>query len=393
MSTSTVAEAAATSTAETTTTTTTLPPQISQSIPPHQPSAILASNDGTFRLDLTSFNLSPHDLATITAAFNSTINSSTTTISALTTPNVSFNDTLSSNASMPTSMTSELVMKQKPKTRRQRAKHAIVPEEILIHPENVPGTFLNVNQQEFDELVNDNESALAFAAKVGLIQNIRKCPKCERDMALCKFNNSCGYRWVCRRTENGKRFTCSVRGMRKDTILDDRLVGILTMLRIMFNFAKNVSDPEIINRLDIGHVRSARSILSRLRDMVDEEVLKLSTDSSLTGEQLRHHFLTSEGLDQFGFILFWGTRYKSDKSSAASDEKFVSNNNNMPAASNMVIKEEPMTESMDVKEEATTTAIVTSQNVVKYETESESNEEVSTSSCSTAKENEEPLKS
>uniref|UniRef100_A0A914Z8I3 Uncharacterized protein n=1 Tax=Panagrolaimus superbus TaxID=310955 RepID=A0A914Z8I3_9BILA len=118
-------------------TTTNLPPQISQA----QPSTILASIDGTFHSDLTSFNLSPHDLTTITAAFNSKINSSTTIISAITTPNVSFNDTLSSTAS--TSMTSELEMKQKPKTSRQ---HGIVPEEILIHPENVPETFLNVNQ-------------------------------------------------------------------------------------------------------------------------------------------------------------------------------------------------------------------------------------------------------
>uniref|UniRef100_A0AC35F635 Uncharacterized protein n=1 Tax=Panagrolaimus sp. PS1159 TaxID=55785 RepID=A0AC35F635_9BILA len=262
-------------------------------------------------------------------------------------------------------------MKQTPKARRQRAKLSIVPEEILIAPENVPGTFLNLSQTEFDEMVNDNESALAFAAKVGLIQNVRKCPKCERDMALCKFNNSCGYRWVCRRTEKSKRFTCSVRGMKKDTILDDRLVGILTMLRIMYYFSKNVSDSEIIKSLDIGHVRSAQTILSRLREMVDVEIR----------------------IDHFGFILFWGTRYKPEKFSTPSDEKPSCNNNNnaiqnsnFSAPPPFAIKEEnPITESMDaaekeVEEEAPLPP--PSENVVK-------NEEELSFTCSTAKEEKE----
>uniref|UniRef100_A0AC35FG18 Uncharacterized protein n=1 Tax=Panagrolaimus sp. PS1159 TaxID=55785 RepID=A0AC35FG18_9BILA len=37
-------------------------------------------------------------------------------------------------------------MKGTPKARRQRAKLSIVPEEMLIAPENVPGTFLNLSQ-------------------------------------------------------------------------------------------------------------------------------------------------------------------------------------------------------------------------------------------------------
>uniref|UniRef100_A0AC35FDD0 Uncharacterized protein n=1 Tax=Panagrolaimus sp. PS1159 TaxID=55785 RepID=A0AC35FDD0_9BILA len=184
--------------------------------------------------------------------------------------------------------------------------------------------------------------------------------------------------------------------MKKDTILYDRLVGILTMLRIMYYFSKNVSDSEIIKRLDIGHVRSARTILSRLREVVDVEVSKLSTDSLLTAEELRQHFLLSEGIDHFGFILFWGTRYKPEKFSTPSDVKpSCNNNNNAIQNSNIsepppfVIKEEdPVTESMDVaKTEAEEEVPLPppSENVVVK------NEAVSESSftCSTAKEEEE----
>uniref|UniRef100_A0A914PEV6 Uncharacterized protein n=1 Tax=Panagrolaimus davidi TaxID=227884 RepID=A0A914PEV6_9BILA len=146
--------------------------------------------------------------------------------------------------------------------------------------------------------------------------------------------------------------------MKKDTILDDRLVGILSMLRIMYYFSKNVSDSEIIKSLDIGHVRSVRTILSRLREMVDVEVSKLSTDSLLTAEELRQHFILSEGIDHFGFIVFWGTRYKSEKSSTLSDEKpSCNNNNNATQNSNIsdpppfvINEEDSITESMDVTE-------------------------------------------
>uniref|UniRef100_A0AC34RQM5 Zn(2)-C6 fungal-type domain-containing protein n=2 Tax=Panagrolaimus sp. JU765 TaxID=591449 RepID=A0AC34RQM5_9BILA len=198
--------------------------------------------------------------------------------------------------------------------RRQRAKHWIVPPNELVNPVDLAGQYMQMTQEDFDAQVCDNESALAFAAKVGLIQNVRKCPKCHRDMALCKFNNSCGYRWVCRRTEEGRRFTCSVRGMRKDTILDDRLVGILTMLRIMFMYSQNTPAETIITSLDIGHVRSARTILTRLKDMIDSEIKQIQpnmTDHDI--EETRKLFLESKLLDRFGHMLHWGARYKNDR--------------------------------------------------------------------------------
>uniref|UniRef100_A0A7E4ZWG4 Zn(2)-C6 fungal-type domain-containing protein n=1 Tax=Panagrellus redivivus TaxID=6233 RepID=A0A7E4ZWG4_PANRE len=216
----------------------------------------------------------------------------------------------------------------KVRSRRQRAKHLIVPTDLIISKSQVPGLFINVNEDEFDEMVFDNETALAFAARVGLIQNMRRCPKCDREMALCKFNNSCGYRWVCRRTEQGRRFTCSVRGMRKDTVLDDRLVGILTMLRIMFHFSHCVPDSEIISKLDIGHVRSARTILSRLRDMVDIEISRFDGSTNYTIEQLREHFFGSDKVDHFGFLLYWGTRYKPPEKMHDGDDSDDGNDEN-----------------------------------------------------------------
>lgn len=61
--------------------------------------------------------------------------------------------------------------------RRQRAKHCIVPPNELINPIDLAGQYIHLTQEDFDVQICDNESALAFAAKVGLIQNVRKCPK------------------------------------------------------------------------------------------------------------------------------------------------------------------------------------------------------------------------
>uniref|UniRef100_A0AC35FEM1 Uncharacterized protein n=1 Tax=Panagrolaimus sp. PS1159 TaxID=55785 RepID=A0AC35FEM1_9BILA len=92
--------------------------------------------------------------------------------------------------------------------------------------------------------------------------------------------------------------------------------------------------------------------------MVDVEISKLSTDSILNAEKLRQHFLLSVGIDHFGFILFWGTRYKPEKSSTPSDEKPSCNNNatqnsNISDPPPFVIKEEDsITESTNVADKA-----------------------------------------
>uniref|UniRef100_A0A914NYJ7 GIY-YIG domain-containing protein n=1 Tax=Panagrolaimus davidi TaxID=227884 RepID=A0A914NYJ7_9BILA len=64
-------------------------------------------------------------------------------------------------------------------------KKQLVNDNTLLDPSTINGTFLNMVESEFDMIVHDNHSSLAFAARCQLIKNTQKCPNCKsRDMKV-----------------------------------------------------------------------------------------------------------------------------------------------------------------------------------------------------------------
>ena len=164
-------------------------------VSPASPPPSGPASDGNFQMDLTSMNLSAADIATITAAFNQAITSCPPVPPSDDPPSSSDDPPSEPSTPRPDSpQPSNLKMKKSPPNRRKRAMTSIVASVDVIQPENIPGSFLHFSQEDLNKLVYDNDTALAFAAKVGLIENIRPCHKCRRNMVLCRFKNSCGYR-------------------------------------------------------------------------------------------------------------------------------------------------------------------------------------------------------
>ena len=97
--------------------------------------------------------------------------------------------------------------------------------------------------------------------------------------------------------------------MRSGKVVHDRLITLITVLRMLFLFSQNVPDREIISRMKVGQIRSAPAILNRFRQVVDEEIVKLSDDSDT--DVLRQQFFGSEEIDHFGFIILWASRFES----------------------------------------------------------------------------------
>uniref|UniRef100_A0AC34GPJ3 GIY-YIG domain-containing protein n=1 Tax=Panagrolaimus sp. ES5 TaxID=591445 RepID=A0AC34GPJ3_9BILA len=181
---------------------------------------------------------------------------------------------------------------------------SIVATDSLLDHKTLPGTFKNLEENEIIEMFKNDETATAFAVRIGGILNEKTCTKCEqhRPLKLQKKSVVNNYHWRC---HNGN--TCSSASLVENTIFEHQGLSIRTLLQMIYYISKNIPDENIIiNRFDFHNKNVAKAFITYIRlNIIDEELRKYSINKNLLPEISHQNFFQKPSLDHFGILLFW----------------------------------------------------------------------------------------